>query len=85
VASFYEHGNESSGPINDGQFLDQLNVLLASQEVYPASWSLFRKLSENDNFSNHLQPFQWQMLIAKYFRQFSSLNHEQNMPLIVVI
>jgi hypothetical protein len=25
------------------------------------------------------------MLIAKYFRQFSSLNHEQNMPLIVVI
>jgi hypothetical protein len=32
VASSCEHGNEPSGSIKYGEFLDLLNVLLASQE-----------------------------------------------------
>jgi hypothetical protein len=32
VAGSCEHGNEPSGSINDGIFLDLVSVLLASQE-----------------------------------------------------
>jgi hypothetical protein len=32
VAGSYEHGNEPSGSISCGEFLDYLSVLLASQE-----------------------------------------------------
>jgi hypothetical protein len=32
MADFYDHGNEPSGFIKGGEFLDLLSVLLASQE-----------------------------------------------------
>jgi hypothetical protein len=32
VAGCYEHGNETSGSINSGEFLDRLKTLFASQD-----------------------------------------------------
>jgi hypothetical protein len=34
VAGSCEHGNEPSGSITSGEYLDQLSVLLASQERF---------------------------------------------------
>jgi hypothetical protein len=42
VAGYCEHGNEPSGSIKCGEFLDKLSVLLASQEgrtlLHGVSW-----------------------------------------------
>jgi hypothetical protein len=32
VTDCYEHGNEPSGPVNGGEFLEQLSIVLTSQE-----------------------------------------------------